>query len=83
MIRPCPTCLRHTETERVPSSYRQVYNFKNGVAAHTVERAAPPYEICTHCGHFYGYVEDAPEPEPVPPADDGDGDAAPVLEVIA
>jgi hypothetical protein len=55
-LRACPNCKRHTATERVPATFRQVHHYKNGT---TIEQAAPPYDICMRCGWMYGYIEDA------------------------
>lgn len=57
MIKPCPNCLRHTETELVPAVVRTVSAWFQGVLRVTEEIAAPPYLICTHCGWSHGYVE--------------------------
>jgi hypothetical protein len=61
-FRRCSSCKLYTEIETVSPSYRQVSHYENGVRHFIVERAAPPYEVCTACCHFLGYIEDAPEP---------------------
>ena len=58
MIKHCPNCMRHSATELVPAAVQRVTEFVNGVTRVTEVVAVPPYRICTHCGHFHGYIDE-------------------------
>ena len=50
MIKHCPGCLRHAETDVIPASS----GWWQGKAF-----TIPAQHICTHCGHSYGFEETA------------------------
>jgi hypothetical protein len=71
MIRHCPNCLRHTETEHVSAESVEEPYYDGSIRKLRVTTVIPGYSVCTYCGWCYGYDQD----------DSGEGACA--LEVTA
>lgn len=55
MIRPCPNCMRHTETDCVPAEAIQEPYYEGSVRKLKTVTVIPGYSVCTFCGWCYGY----------------------------